>query len=219
MNHQRISNPFTPSSAPDWVMLRKSYVPNGHMNKQVEADTAKRGNDNVAVEPGNLPRAEVAHASDRGLLNLQEPRIETQSHGVAESSTSSYTRGPPPPIPRKPIEFVISNERNLEPSSSDRLETAADLSDQPQIVGSTLKQLSSINTLPWSDKPLPASHQWSIPSLPATNSVRLPDEPHADPTLASPKNLAQSLSGSSGLLDDDNVGALYFPSLQPIRRS
>ena len=218
MNPQRISNPFTPSSEPDWVMLPKSSVPQGLMKTKSEAGTSKSGIYNVAAEPGKLILSE-AHASNRGLPSIQKRRIETQNPAVAAPSKSSFTRGPAPPIPRKPIEFVISNERNLELSPSETLDSAPSLSVQPQVIGSTLIHPPSINALPVSDKALPASHQWSIPYSPATSSVRLPYQQQAGPTLALPKNPAQASSGSSGLLDDDNVGAQYIPSLQPICRS
>lgn len=217
MNPQRISNPFTPSIEPDWVMPPKLSVPQGLMKTKSEAGKAKSGIYNVAAEPGKLILSE-AHASNGGLLNIQKRRMDTQNPAVAAPSTSSFTRGPAPPIPQKPIEFVISKERNLELSSSEKLDSAASLSVQPQVIGSTLIHLSSINALPGSDRPLPASHQLSIPCSPAASSVGLPDQPQADPTLELPKNPAQASSGSSGLLDDDNVGAQSIPSLQPIRR-
>lgn len=219
MNPQRLSNPFTHSSEPDWVMLPKSSVPQGLMKIKSEAGTGKSGNSNVEAEPGKLTIAEVAHASNRGLLNMQEQRRVTQYPAEVAPSTSSFTRGPAPPIPRKPIEFVISNERNLELSSSDKVGSAAALPVQPQVIGRTSKHLSSINVLPRPDKPLPASHHCSIPCLPATSSVRLSDQLQAGSTLALPKNPAQASSGLIGLLDDDNVGPPYIPTLQPIRRS
>lgn len=199
-------------------MLPKLSAPQGLMKTKSEAGTSKNGFHNVAAEPGKLILSE-AHASNGGLPSIQKRRIETQNPAIAAPSTSSFTRGPAPPIPPKPIEFVISNERNLELSSREKLDSAASLSVQPQVIGSTLIHLSSINALPGSDKPLPASHQWSIPCSPAMSSVRLPDRPQAGPTLALPKNPAQASSGSSGLLDDDDIGAQYIPSLQPICRS
>lgn len=189
------------------------------MNKKVEAGTAKSGKWNVAAEPGNSTASEAVHASNRALLSNLEKRIETQNPAASVPSTSSFTRAPAPPIPRKPIQFVISNDRNLEQSSRDKRDSAAALSIQPQVARITLRHSTSINAHPGSDKALLASRQWSIPRLPATSSVHLSDQPQADSTLGLPKNLAQASSGSSGLLDDDNVGAQYIPSLQPVSRS
>lgn len=219
INPQRMSNPFTPSSEPDWIMRPERSFSQGLMKTKSEAGTSQSGIYNVAVEPGKSILSE-AHASNGELPNIQKRRIEKQNPAVAAPSTSSFTRGPAPPIPRKPIEFAISKKRNLEPSLSETLDSAASLSVQPpQVIGSTLEHMSSMNALPGSDKALPVSHQWSIPYSPATSSVRLQYQPQAGPSLALPKNRAQASPGSSGLLDDDNVGAQYIPSLQPICRS
>lgn len=199
-------------------MLPKSSVPQRLMNQKSEAGTAKSDNYDVAAEPRKSAVSDGAHASSRALLNVQEQHIKTRNPEVSTPSTSSSTKGPAPPPPPKPIEFVVSNERNLELSSSDNRDSAAALSIQPQVMRSTLVHLSSINALPRSDKPLPASRQWSIPCLPTTSGVPLSDQTQAGPTPTLPKKSAQASSGSSGLLDDENVGAQHIPSLQPIRR-
>lgn len=189
------------------------------MNQKSEAGTAKSDNYNVAAEPKKSTVSEGAHASSRALLNVQEQHIKTHNPAVSAPSTSSSTKGPAPSPPRKPIEFVVSNERNPELSSSDKRDSAAALSIQPHVIRNTLINLSSINALPQSDKHLPASGQWLIPCLPTTNDVPLSDQTQASPTIALLKRPAQASSGSSELLDDDNVGVQHIPSLQPIRRT
>lgn len=200
-------------------MPPKSSVPQRLMNQKSEAGTAKSDNYDVAAERKKSTVSEGAHASSRALLNVQEQHIKTHNTAVSAPSTSSATKGPAPPPPRKPIEFVVSNERNLELSSSEKRDSAAALSIQPHVIRSTVINLSSINALPQSDKPLPASRQWLIPYLPTTDDVPLSDQTQASPTIALLKRPAQASSGSSELLDDDNVGAQHIPSLQPIRRT
>lgn len=196
-------------------MPPKSSVPQRLMNQKSEAGTAKSDNYDVVAEPKKWTVSEGAHASSRALLNVQEQHIKTHNPAVSAPSTSSSTKGPAPPPPRKPIEFVVSNERNVELSSNDKRDSAAALSIQPHVIRSTLINLSSINALPQSDKPLPASRQWLIPT---TNDVPLSEQTQASPTIALLKRPAPASSRSSELLDDDTVGAQHIPSLQPIRR-
>lgn len=194
-----------------------SFVPHRLMNQKSETDTTKSDNDDISAEPSKLDVSECAHAGG-GLLNVQGRRIKSRDPAGSAPSASSSTKGPAPPPPRKPIELVVSNERNLELSSRDMRDSAAAFSIRPHVIRSTLIHLSSINALPRSDEPLPAIRQWSIPSLPTTSGVPLSDQIQAGPTFALPKKPAQASSGSSGLLDDDNVGAQHIPSLHPIRR-
>lgn len=199
-------------------MPPKSSVPHRLMNQKSETGTTKSDNDDISAEPTKLDVSECAHASSRALLNVQERHIKSRNPIGSAPSTSSSTKGPAPPLPRKPIEFVVSNERSLELSSSDMRDSAAALSIRPDIIRSTLIHASSINALPRSGRSLPASRQWSIPCLPTTSGVPLSDQTQAGPTIALPKKPAQASSGSGGLLDDDNVGAQHIPSLHPIRR-
>lgn len=199
-------------------MPPKSSLPQRLMNQKSEAGTAKSDNYDVAAEPTKSTVSEGAHASSRAVLNVQEQHLKTQNPAVSAASTSSSTKGPAPPSSRKPIESVASNEQNHGLSSSGKRDSATALSIQPQVIRSTFIHLSSINALPRSNKPLPASRPWSIPCLPTTNDVPLSDQTQAGPTIALPKEPAQASSGSSELLDDDNVGAQHIPSLQPIRR-
>lgn len=200
-------------------MPPKLSVPQRLMNQKSEAGTAKSDNYDVAAEPRKSTVSEGVQGSSRALLNLQDQHIKTNNPAVSAPSTSSSSKGRAPPPPRKPIEFVVSNERNLELSSRDKRESAGALSIQPHVTRTTLINLSSLNALPQSDKPLPASRQWLIPCLPTTNDVPLSDQTQASPTIALLKRPAQASSGSSELLDDDNVGAQHIPSLQPIRRT
>lgn len=200
-------------------MPPKSSVPQRLMNQKPEAGTAKSDTYDVVAEPKKWTVSEGVHASSRALLNVQEQHIKTHNPAVSAPSTYSSTKGPAPPPPRKPIEFVVSKERNVELSSSDKRDSAAALSIQPHVIRSTLINLSSINALPQSDKPLPASRQWLIPCSPTTNDVPLSDQTQASSTIALLKRPAQASSGSSELLDDDTVGAQHIPSLQPIRRT
>lgn len=217
MNPRRDPNPFTPSSEPEWVMQPESSIPQRLMNQKSDAGIAKSVNYDVSAEPTKSTLSEGAHASSRALLNVQEQHIKSQSLAVSAPSTSNSTKTPAPLPFRKPIEFTVSNERNLELSSSDTRDSAAALSVQSHGIRSTLIHLSSINAPPRPDKPLPAS-QWSIPCFPTTNGVPLSDQTQAGRTLALPRRPAQASSGSSDLLEDDNVGAQHIPSLQPIRR-
>lgn len=187
------------------------------MNQKSEAGTAKSDNYDVAAEPRKSTVSEGVHGSSRALLNLQDQHIKTDNPAVSAPSTTSSTKGQAPPPPRKPIEFVVSKERNLEVSSRDKRDSAGALSIQPLVTRSTLINLSSTNALPQSDKPLPASRHLITPCLPTTKDMPLSDQTQASPTIALLKRPAQASSGSSELLDDDNVGAQHIPSLQPIR--
>lgn len=200
-------------------MPTKSSVPQRLMNQKYEAGTVKSDNYDVATEPRKSTVSEGVHGSSRALLNVQEQHIKTHNPAISAPSTSSSTKARAPAPPRKPIEFVVSNERNLELSSSDKRGSPAALSVQPHVIRSTSINLSSINALPQSDEPLPATRQRLIPCLPTTNDVPLSDQKEASPIVVLLKRPAQASSGSSQLLDDDNIGAQHIPSLQPIRRT
>lgn len=200
-------------------MPTKSSVPQRLMNQNYEAGTVKSDKYDVAAEPRKSTVSEGVHGSSRALLNVQEQHIKTHNPAVSAPSTSSSTKGRAPALSRKPIEFVVSNVRNLELSSSDKRGSPVALSVQPHVVRSTSINLSSINALPQSDEPLPASRQWLIPCLPTTNNMPLSDQKQASPIVALLKRPAQASSGSSELLDDDNIGAQHIPSLQPMRRT
>lgn len=206
-------------------MPTKSYVPQRLMNQKYEAGTVKSDNYDVATEPRKSTVSEGVHGSSRSLLNVQEQHIKTHNPAISAPSTSSSTKARAPAPPRKPIEFVVSKERNLDLSCSDKRGSPAALSVQPHVIRSTSINLSSINALPQSDEPLPATRQRLIPCLPTTNDVPptndvpLSDQKQASPIVVLLKRPAQASSGSSQLLDDDNIGAQHIPSLQPIRRT
>ncbi len=194
-------------------MILPKSIPQALGSKKVEIGAAESAKPPPSYEAKKASISDVIHTTKTTQVTQQEEVKGTLSPGTSASSPYNLSRGPAPPVPRKPAELIAPSERKKNPPHTQRQDSVPALSSKPQARRQPSNMLS-LNPLIGSQKSLSSS---PTSNLEMKRSKNLPDRDRSGLPSQSPTSKASS--GSRGLLDEDNVGAQSIPSLQPLRRS
>lgn len=120
LNSQRVSNPFTLSNEPDWVIIHKSLTHRGLVGQETDIGAAESGNKRSFShenEARKTPSSSVKNSSSRELTSEQTEGGLPASLASSVSSSSRVLRDKGPPIPHKPAVLAGFHEQNV-PSSA-----------------------------------------------------------------------------------------------------
>ena len=229
-NPKRPSNPFTPSSEPDWIVVPKSAVSQGRGNQRTSRppSTQVSRHPPASFDPAeSLPSSSV-HVNGGPLTSNRASMSRTASFASSASSSKGASRKPAPPIPKKP-ELLTRNSSQQSGLGSQR-------KDDPRL--SSARMTSPTNT-PRRELVSPSLSGLGFPPPPRRNvhrSQAFPPNRHT-PTLPPPRvsrRLSPNLADESrpplpprrpseiavnpgGIMDENDGGAQSIPSLQPRR--
>ena len=165
---------------------------------KIPFDNSHKGGQTTTVTPGQKSR--------------------TPSLASAASSASTVTRKPAPPVPKKPMLLSKPNSREASISSIDGSSVLARRStlasrEKTVILPPPPRRNTGTISMPESNKKFPASQ----PTGNRHQQKGSPSDENDGPRLP-PRRATGDLSGSNGLMDEDDDGARAIPSLQPLRR-
>lgn len=228
-NPRRPSNPFTPSSEPDWIVVPNAAASQGRGNPGIPATSSTHTShrSQMPLEAAGLLQL-TSFPRDDGLLTPNRLSIsKTASIASSPAPSTSVIRKPAPPVPKKPE--VLGQRR--QPNDNACLGqgdvgarnthiTSATHTPQPWLVSPSA---SSSNAPPLSHRSAtPGQASMSnrqTPTLPPPRRSRgqlanLVDE--GGPPLP-PRRLSQLAVNRDGIMDESVDGAQSIPSLQPRR--
>ena len=224
LNSQRPSNPFTPTSEPDWVTVARPTLHPQASNQSRNGTGTMSSNTSTTsrklpppLKPAQSPpyNSGLASKTSQGAYNPPSP----SSSSVASTTSSTISRKPAPPVPKKPV--LLSRPSDAQRPTTDTvpaplatLSSMATSNPKPQSPGESAKLVPSP---PYRTGSL--STGVSYPQVPPQqDSRRDPQASIVDDGPPLPPRGASSKKGSSvGLLDADDGRVVGIPSLQPLK--
>ena len=226
-NRLRPSNPFTPSSEPDWVLVSKPRPRDGSKDRPATHREVSKSTTNAhQVVPRFEPIQNTSSALTNDNLSPNRKHVQRMSSEDSAVSVSSLSRKQAPPIPKKPS-LLSPPVRRQASSSSQTVDTVDQIQSPPPgwKTSATIPPGANYPPPPRRTTPL-TQPSLSSRQTPSSDSVQkdhdnIPSSMHLNGRkLLPPEGRSGSANeGSYGLLDDDDNGVQGIPSLQPFRRS
>lgn len=228
-NPQRPSNPFVPSSEPDWILVPKAAASQGRRgqgNPEISSTGTTRHSPAPLAPPGSL-RLVSAPGDDSPSTSNRASITRTASLASSVSSSTSVKRKSAPPVPKKP-ELLGRKSQPKERGGqvrddlcpSDARISSPILTPQPRLVSPSASTLSSPPSFRQSVDPSQAilSNRYA-PTLPPPRRSGVPPPNLVDeggPPLP-PRRPSRLVVTHGDIMDESVDGALSIPSLQPRR--
>ncbi|KAK4995401.1 Inositol-1,4,5-trisphosphate 5-phosphatase 1 [Elasticomyces elasticus] len=234
LNPNRPSNPFTPTSEPDWVKVDKPR-PVPHRAESWQTDmygmdqaTQSRPASNPRKLPPPLSPAvshELPKLPSRTLDSSNDNQPRTERSVSRDSTASNQTSGarqtlrkPPPPVPKKPellknesTQSIMTHSSNAENRRSRDVSPAGAKNiayTSPPRKTATSQQPARPTSIA---SPLSAGRHATSPQPPSASSAQVPrPEVHEGPPLPPRRSTADA-----GLMDDEGTGLRGWEPLKP----
>lgn len=228
-NPRRPSNPFTPSSEPDWIVVPKAAASQERGNPGIPATSSAHTShrSQMPLEAAGSLRLASFPRDDGPITPNRSSNSKTASFASSPAPSTSVIRKPAPPVPKKPE--VLGQRR--QPNDNAGLGqgdvgarnthiTSATHTPQPWLVSPSA---SSLNAPPLCHRTANPGQAFmsnrQTPTLPPPRRSRgqlanLVDE--GGPPLP-PRRLSQLAVNRDGIMDESVDGAQSIPSLQPRR--
>ena len=221
LNPQRPSNPFAPTNEPDWIVVPKTAASQGRASQAVtEIATLQRSQ--APFEPAGS----VSVPGDGEPLMPNRASISrTASFALSASSSTSESRKPAPPVPKKPESLARKSlpkelgghgKGNLRPSDA-RIPSS---SHEPQAMA-VPPSASRLSSPPPFHQSVNAGEVFPLnrqtPALPPPRRSRGGPANLGDGPPLPARRPSQLAVNRGGLMDESVDGAQSIPSLQPRR--
>ncbi|KAL8895651.1 MAG: hypothetical protein Q9207_008078 [Kuettlingeria erythrocarpa] len=222
LNPKRPSNPFSPTSEPDWVMVGWSQEGRDSESRKntPPLPPARRGTQATRSPDGHTDACTSAKAlsTNSGVASSRAPTSSSSS-----LTASDLRRKPAPPVPKKPALLSTlsagtdSPRRNSTVDSSIPSSAIPATDSRPNVAAipqSPSRRIGPGTTTPSAELDLRSS---TLSAKPTSVSQRQ-KTPSAEQSAGIPPGKGRGGGhGRRNLLDDDDEGARLIPALQPSR--
>jgi len=229
-NPRRPSNPFTPTTEPDWIVVPKYASSPSYRGPSTPSSTLSKSSPQTSAT--SLHRIPSGRGVINGGASSFVPPLPSRASSFASSTSSSASlaRKPAPPVPKKPVllssqgsqrSSFTGGSRDMPPSGGARIAVPIGQS-QKDATSATMAGLAyrpSARQTDTMELGFPSGGQ-TPPTPPPRGSRRVSqslDGGGGLPPSLPPRTSSSSKLNTSGLMDEVDDGAKNIPSLQPRR--
>lgn len=193
-NRDRPSNPFTPTSEPDWVKVDRptpSPRPSPQPDRAPRDGATSRTVSQSNPQPRNLPPPFASSSRNPSMESTNGGSPPPRQSSISSTTGRQTLRKPAPPVPSKP--GILRTDSNISSSSSRGVNTPSSV---------------AANSVPFPPPPRRAGASGQLPALPVRPAAK--SEGERNPPLPPRRG-----TGMENLMDEDEKEMKGWEPLKP----